>query len=308
MITNQISLSQFAIDPEIVSIPLYHCFELCGYDTKEKISKIIREISDSTEMESLQEALGEKVTSLIKDRWKNHEINISFIISGDNINFHVRDGKWRKAKTASQRSDWFKQFISFLLNISIQGEVKSLSNTLILLDEPETHLHPQAQEYFLNELIKLTKVDNNICLFATHSNYMIDKAILARNSRVLKDSKRDTTNITPFNEKVSTYASVNYEVFWILDESYHNQLYDRLREKYAADNNIELEWFWIRAFDEQFFTQEKKLKKDYPEKNNTKQVTLPTFIRNCIHYPSNKDKDFEKKLKESIMSLLTYVN
>ncbi len=307
LINNQISLSQFSSDPENISIPLFHCFELCGYDTKEKISSIINEISiDSTEMESLQEMLWEKVTSLIKNRWKNHQIIISFQISGDNINFHIKDGKWKKAKTTSQRSDWFKQFVSFLLNISIQGEVKSLSNTLILLDEPETHLHPQAQEYFLNELINLTKLDNNICYFATHSNYMIDKNILSRNFRVLKDLNNDTTSISQFNEKTSTYASINYEVFWILDESYHNELYDILREKYCETQLIELENLWVRSFDEQYFKSIKKLKKSYPEKSKPNQVTLPTFIRNCIHYPVNKKMSFNNELRESIDLLRTY--
>lgn len=305
LITNQISLSQFASDPENTSIPLYHCFELCGYDTDEKISQIIQVISsDSTEMESLQESLWEKITTLIKERWKNHNIIISFQISGDYINFHVKDWKWKKAKTTLQRSDGFKQFISFLLNISVQGEVSSLSDTLILLDEPETHLHPQAQEYFLEELIKLTKKDNNICLFATHSNYMIDKVVLDRNSRVFKDPKNDITNISSFDEKASTYASVNYEVFWILDESYHNELYDSLRENYCETQKVES--LWIRAFDEQYLKWVKKLKKTYPEKGKSNQVTLPTFIRNCIHYPTNKKKNFDDELRESIDLLKSY--
>ena len=30
------------------------------------------------------------------------------------------------------------------------------------------------------------------------------------------------------------------------------------------------------------------------------KVTLPTFMRNCIHYPVNKKGNFDEKLKESI--------
>ncbi len=306
LITNQIDLSQFANDPENVSVPLQHCFELCGYDTKEKIQNVVQLITnDSTEREDLRNMLGVKVTELIKKVWQNHPVTITFDISGNGLNFHVKDSS-KKAKTASQRSDGFKQFISFLLNISSQKETNSLSNTLILLDEPETHLHPQAQEYFLSELIELSSSDNNICIFATHSNYMIDKQYLSRNFQVIKNKKDEKTIIIPFSEKESTYASVNFEVFGILDDSYHNELYDSLRQKYI--DKQKLDTISIKAFDEQFFVQSLKLKKIYPEKGKQKQVTLPTYVRNCIHYPTNKSKDFITRLNESIILMKNYEN
>lgn len=314
LITNQILLSEFSADPDNISVPLKRCFELCGYDTKQKIQTIIQTITtDSTEREDLRDKLGKQVTNLIRKVWPNHPITITFDISGDGINFHVKDSN-KKAKTTSQRSDGFKQFISFLLNISAQKEVNSLSNSLILLDEPETHLHPQAQEYFLNELVKLTSSDNNICFFATHSNYMIDKKCLSRNFKVIKRDKDEKTEVLPFDEKNSTYASVNFEVFGILDDSYHNELYDSFRQKHLDDSNKNLaddkkqETIGINAFDEQFCVQKLKLKKTYPEKGKQDQVTLPTFVRNCIHYPTNKNKDFLSKLKESITLMREYEN
>lgn len=314
LITNQILLSQFASNPDNISIPLKRCFELCGYDTKQKIQSIIQTITtDSTEREDLRDKLGQQVTSLIRKVWPNHLITITFDISGDGINFHVKDSN-KKAKTTSQRSDGFKQFISFLLNISAQKEVNSLSNSLILLDEPETHLHPQAQEYFLSELIKLTSSDNNICFFATHSNYMIDKKCLSRNFKVVKHDKDEKTEVIPFDEKNSTYASVNFEVFGILDDSYHNELYDFLRQRLLDEINETLEedkkkeTIGISAFDEQFFVQKLKLKKTHPEKGKQNQVTLPTFVRNCIHYPANKNKNFLSQLKESIALMRNYEN
>lgn len=314
LITNQISLSQFSSDPDNISVPLKHCFELCGYNTNDKIKTIIQTITtESTEREELRDNLGKQVTNLIRKVWPNHPITITFDISGDGINFHVKDSN-KKAKTASQRSDGFKQFISFLLNVSAQKEINSLSNSLLLLDEPETHLHPQAQEYFLNELIKLTSSDNNICFFATHSNYMIDKKNLSRNFKVVKREKDEKTEITPFDSRTSTYASVNFEVFGILDDSYHNELYDSLRQKHLdeANKNLnddkKLETIGINAFDEQFFVQKLKLKKIHPEKNKDNQVTLPTFVRNCIHYPTNKKKNFSESLNESINLMRKYEN
>ena len=307
LITNQISLSQFASDPENTSIPLYHCFELCGYDTDEKISQIIQDISsDSTEMESLQESLWERISALIKERWKNHNIIISFQISWDYINFHVKDWKWKKAKTTLQRSDGFKQFISFLLNISVQGEVNSLSNTLILLDEPETHLHPQAQEYFLEELTKLTKKDNNICLFATHSNHMIDKVVLERNFRILKESEKDTTLLIEFSNKTSTYASVNYEVFGISSSDYFNELYWLIHQKFQNDDPNNDERQKIKNFDTEYLHKTQWVLLNKPWKGYKNSATLPTYIRNCINHPDNRDTYTKLELKEAIEKLISF--
>lgn len=306
LISNEILLSQFALDPDNISVPLRRCFELCGYKSKEEISDVVRLISlDSTERAAFRDSLGESVTKLIKKIWPNHPIEISFDISGDTLNFHVRDAN-TKPKTTNQRSDGFKQFVSFLLTVSSRKELNNLSDTLILLDEPETHLHPQAQEYFLKELIALTEAENNICIFATHSNYMVDKNELSRNYKVTKDEKTASTTVTQFESSYSTYASVNFEVFGILDESYHNELYDLLRERYAQSKGIEVEALGIRPFDDQYFKQEKRLPRGYPEKRSYK-VCLPTYVRNCIHYPSNKKADFESRLKESITLLKSYL-
>jgi predicted ATP-dependent endonuclease of OLD family len=40
-------------------------------------------------------------------------------------------------------------------------------NKVILLDEPETHLHPSGQKYLRNELLKIS--ENNLVIYATHS-------------------------------------------------------------------------------------------------------------------------------------------
>jgi predicted ATP-dependent endonuclease of OLD family len=66
-----------------------------------------------------------------------------------------------------KRSDGFKQFVSIILNLSIENETGVLNNKVILLDEPETHLHPSGQKYLRNELLKIS--ENNLVIYATHS-------------------------------------------------------------------------------------------------------------------------------------------
>lgn len=170
------------------------------------------------------------------------------------------------------------------------------------LDEPETHLHPLAQEYLLNELVKITTNDReNVVFFATHSNYMIDKHDLSRNFRVTKNEI--CTEIERLDRKASTYASVTYEVFGIASSDYHNELYARLHQAFQDVDPTDEKRERIKVFDEQLFHATKKLQLDRPWKGAPNQCTLPTYIRNCIHHPDNGGTYSEQELRLSINAM-----
>ncbi len=303
LISKEINLSNFFSSPESISIPLKNCFKLSGF-SEEKFSSINSLLNDSTEREEIRDNLSDSVTKHLKRVWKKHKVKITFDITPTTLNFHIKDeGSKSKAKTIEQRSDGFKQFISFLLTISAENVNSDLKNTILLLDEPEIHLHPKAQEDLLQELIGITKTNNNILFFATHSNYLIDKNTLERNAKIIKQD--DKTTIEWFKGQKSTYASINYDVFGITSDGYHNEMYDFLRENYSQERNI-LD-LGINRFDEEYLRQIKKLKKDRPNKGTENAVTLPTFIRNCIHYPSTKPRKFEELLIDSIELLKSYL-
>ncbi len=295
LIAKPINLAEFAADPTGISIPLRNCFLLAGmHDIPKRIANLV---DASTEIDYLQRELGRTVTAHIKAVWPNHPIEISFLITNNLLHFHVRDiGSGGKAKTADQRSDGFRQFVSFLLTVSAQNRNEELKDTILLLDEPETHLHPLAQEYLLSELIAMTKNNrNNVVFFATHSNYMIDKTDLSRNFRVTKiDDKTEAARIT---KKTSTYAGVSYEVFSIASSDYHNELYGILHERYLDDEKRDS---GIQVFDEEFFHKIHSQKKNKPWKGNPNGATLPTFVRNCIHHPEGLNKCTSQELRQSI--------
>lgn len=304
LISQPINLANFAAKPEDISIPLKNCFALADItDIKSRVASL----SDSTEIELLQSELGDAVTQHIKTVWPNHPITITFLITNGLIHFHVKDtGSGGKAKTADQRSDGFKQFISFLLTVSAQDRNEEIANSILLLDEPETHLHPQAQEYLLGELVKITQNDrNNIVFFATHSNYMIDKNDLSRNFKIEKRADKTTRN--QFSKRISTYASVTYEVFDIPSTDYHNELFEILHSRYQDVDVNDAKREGIKYFDVEYFQKEKALKSDKPWKKAPNQITLPTYVRNCIHHPDNGDKYSVDELRRSIESLRSYL-
>ena len=288
LINEAINLDTFSTDPKNTSVPLFNCFTLAGInDIQGTITKIKNSPSATRD---LQDKLGDKVTAHIKKIWPDHPIKIKFQINNMAISFLVEDKDVKySSKTTSQRSDGFRQFISFLLTISAQSANVQLSNTILLLDEPETHLHPTAQEDLRDELIKITTDKrNNITFFATHSNYMIDKNNLGRCFRVVKKGNK-RTKLERIDTKITSYSEVNYEVFEIATNDYHNELYGFLWEndKDKLDKLPKKETW-----------QNEKTSKD-------EKVSLSTFIRHSIHHPENTSnrKFTNSQLIESIRAL-----
>lgn len=306
LISKPIQLSQFAIDNNL-SIPLKNCFSLAGYD--DIASTIKKGLSELPEKSLLQDNLSEATTNHIKQVWPDHPIDIRFEIDNGIIHFLIRDNGVKKPKTTDQRSDGFRQFISFLLTISAEDKGGSLSNKILLLDEPETHLHPQAQINLLDELKKITSNDrNNFVLFATHSGFMIDTDHLERNYRVSKT--QDTSKIDQFKQDQSTYAKIMYEVFEIPSKDYHSELFTELHFKFLDEEAESGKPYntGLKHFDQQFFNGKHKLKKDHPYDGNEKSSTLPTYIRNCINHPGQYDYSYEDlvrsiKLMRNILGL-----
>lgn len=284
LILDEIDLQAFALDPGKISIPLANCFRLAGV---KNISKEINKLNNPVAIRNMQSLLSDKITDHINRIWPEHRVTIQFQINNNKLTFLVEDkGVKYKAKTTGQRSDGFRQFVSFLLTVSAENLNEELSRSILLLDEPETHLHPTAQINLMEELIKITKSNNNnIVFFATHSNYMIDKNNIDRCYRISK--KGNTSTIISRIQKInSSYAEVNYEIFEIITTDYHNELYGFLEDS----NKLALE----------------KLSKDRKWKNEktgkTDNVSLSTYIRHAIHHPENtSNKNFtEKELKTSI--------
>ncbi|QQL49728.1 ATP-dependent nuclease [Mucilaginibacter ginkgonis] len=306
LISKPINLSQFAADPNAVSVPLQNCFALAGMKSPLEIQERIALISESTEREQLKDNLSDAVSAHINAIWKKHPIKITFDISDGQINFHVRDLNSKAiAKTADQRSDGFAQFVSFLLTISAENKTQNLNSTILLIDEPETHLHPRAQIDLLDELITITKnMRNNIVFFATHSNYMADKKDMSRNYKVSKvhDDKdgKEVTVIEKFDEKITTYAGATYKVFDIPSSDYHNELYSRLHEAFQERNLEDESRINLKNFDTEFFIKHLALAKNKPWKGKANSCSLPTFVRNGIHHPTSTNVYTDEELRTSI--------
>lgn len=308
LITDQVDISKFIESPDSVSIPLKNCFILAGAtDVKAKIDYIK---DDSNERRDFAEEMSEKVTEHVKSVWKEHDVEIEFEITATTITTSVRDKtKDRKSNriSPSQRSDGFKRMISFILNISAENIQGSLENTILLLDEPETQIHPTGQEYLRDELIKISRNNGNLVMYATHSPYMVDRDHVSRVEHVVKPlgvGKFAKTEIMEIEAGSKTFADINFGILNIVTTDYHNELYGDLHSRYideATTQDEEEKRFSITKFDNEYLQVHIKSKKRWTRNTGkVDNVSSATFIRHCIHHPEVAKKNGATYSKEEL--------
>jgi predicted ATP-dependent endonuclease of OLD family len=192
LIQDNILLDEFAENPS--NLPLKNMFFLANIRTKDEIRVKIDEIKeDHKQRRKLQTLLSKQTTQYLNTRWKELEISIVVEIN-DNLvlNVFVQDKRDKENFfDMSDRSQGFKQFVSLLLSISISSLSGAVKDHLILIDEPEIHLHPSGARWMLQELLEIGK--NNFLFMTTHSNFMLDKETRDRHFLITKD-RQNLTN------------------------------------------------------------------------------------------------------------------
>jgi len=165
-------------------------FSISGkQDVNDEIQK---SMSNLQYRDTLQPQLNKDVEDFLNSTWQNNSFKICTFIDSVSklIKVQVEDKDNPDIRfSMSQRSAGFKQFMSLLLALSAKNKNNELKNNIILIDEPETHLHPSAIRSMRDELLKLG--ENNQVIVATHSNYMIDTEHPERHL-LLKKEKGET--------------------------------------------------------------------------------------------------------------------
>ena len=241
LINDKIDLEDFKDDPSI-STPLANCFAIAGIVNIE--SKIDSIIGNSTKKSRLTKLLGDRTTDHINKIWKDHRVKVEFDIDNMQLSFHVKDvGDDSESYVVGQRSDGFKHFISILLNLSAENETGALKNMLIILDEPEVHLHPSGEKYLREEILNISK--NNLVLLATHSIFMVDKNFLDRHYSVEKRGVETRAHKierdNPFREEVlyealgtSILEHVENKVL-VFEGKVDRDIFDLYKKKFKKD-------------------------------------------------------------------------
>lgn len=174
LITETINLNEFK-DNTNICYPLKNIFNLAGYSTKEEITNKINTLSGSPKnINKLEKILENTATEYINKVWAESKIKFKVKIQNDlRLAVYVIDeADDENTYYMTDRSEGFKQFVSLILSISAANETDSLKNNIILIDEPEVHMHPSGIRFMRNELLRIG--ENNYVFLATHSQFMVD--------------------------------------------------------------------------------------------------------------------------------------
>lgn len=180
----------------------------------------------------------------------------------------------------------------FSLIYSYYMAMQSGKKMIILIDEPELHLHPDIQKKFVSFLLNISK--NVQVILTTHSPILV-KQIMYNEYIKSIIVNRDKTVSTISDRKLSYLSSneINYIAFGFATEEYHNELYEELKNLHGSTLNY-------KDFDNQYFVSTKGETKNSPWKGRQNEVSIHTFIRNKIHHRAENGIATYDELKNSI--------
>ncbi len=187
----------------------------------------------------------------------------------------------------------------FALLYSFYLARQSGKQLIVLIDEPELHLHPRLQEKFVGFLLEFSK-DAQI-LLASHSPLLVKQ--LSENSKVrVRVLECNGQKVLEVEKRVLPYISANetnFLAFNLATEEYHNELYEELKSTNGVSKDYKL-------FDNDFFVAVKGEPKNSPWKGNRNEVSIHTFIRNQIHHQKDNGKTDYGILKSSIEKMRSF--
>lgn len=180
--------------------PLRNIFKLSGYLDSKSIVEAINKVAIPKHRSKLTGKLNDSINEYIGKVWGNSiEIVIEITETGG-FSFLIKDkGNENKYDRFSitDRSQGAQQFLSLILSLSLETINHERRNEIILIDEPEVHLHPSGIRDLAQELYKIG--EENYVFLATHSPFMIDKKHKERHF-IVKKNKRAITEIQRIKE------------------------------------------------------------------------------------------------------------
>ena len=197
------------------------------------------------------------------------------------------------------------------------------------IDEPETFLHPMAQDRLLEAFNTLS--EQSQIFVTTHSPYLLRSFDSAKNS--LRIFSRDSGNprikeITDLNlfPYSPSWGEINYAAFGVVSEEFHNELFSLLHNKAREtnqhyDNHNKTVGRSLTSLDD-WLNEQPNISKTVvgkhdnfnPKSNNRRDLTMPVYIRNYIDHPGDapnpqnmRSKPSKAEITNSIQSMLTLI-
>lgn len=284
-------------------------------DVKELLDNVSGEYFSNV-MSIAQKGTGSKLADEMKDyfgqdQYANLQIDLLDLLHPfRNAFFSIRDKDTLTQISPRNLGSGIEIILTLLLLRSIASVSKG--GIVYLLDEPELHLHPKAQEKLVDLMMDESK-DKQI-IVSTHSPYLIkgcmqptvNKLILRRNDQdeiEVDDVNSANWGLFPWSP---SWGEVNYVAYDLTTVDYHNELYGWIQEKHKLWNETAVEQYLENKGIEKN-KQWVRIRNGQPQ--SPYDITLCSYIRNSIHHPENTSNIpyTETELSDSIALMKTAI-
>lgn len=181
----------------------------------------------------------------------------------------------------------------------------SKEDIIIIIDEPELHLHPTLQEKIFNHFKEIS--DKIQIIVSTHSPFLF-RNVYQDNKIQLLLTKKEGDKISIQDAMASEFGLLKWSPSWgeicyfsydLPTIEFHDDLYASLQDKNGTETVAATE-AWLVA------NKQTKEIKWADNDNNQVEETLMTYIRNRIHHGDNQKRPMytSEQLRDSIQRMV----
>lgn len=185
---------------------------------------------------------------------------------------------------------------------------RAAGSQFLIIEEPETTLHPSIQRNFLHVINKY--LPNRQIFISTHSPYIFENYLSLSNLIIGKKTASGAFLQNPDPQQwlfsSVSWGELSFHAYNLATFEYHNELYGWIQERTGnwTENQIE------NLFVQYGFSLDKQWIKSRHGQVSTNNRTIMTYIRNFTHHPENTYNNMytESELRRSINNMIRIVH
>jgi len=166
---DEITVDEFIADPK--KSATFHSIAVITGLTPSGLQKI--RSASTAEKDSYLDAKSKKLSDRLNELWTQEKYDFRLRLDTGILSLVVIDKTTGTETSVTDRSEGFKWWVAFFLEISTLL-AKETGRTIILLDNPATELHDEGKADVLKFIANATKSDKLQIIYSTHERALID--------------------------------------------------------------------------------------------------------------------------------------